>query len=119
MAGNRFYQPRTPPSSAYLKPLYTTSTVSLNPRFSDGIYQPVPFDAYQDEELRQLQTRDSVIKSRIRILRVISRALATICSAITLAPLLMTLVKYLQTRNVYFTVNGVERTAWAKDTIAW
>ncbi|EME41088.1 hypothetical protein DOTSEDRAFT_56122 [Dothistroma septosporum NZE10] len=66
-----------------------------------------------------LPSKDLHLKSSIRILKLISRILATILSATTLAPLLQTIFKYLRTKDIYYAVAGQQRTAWAHDTIAW
>lgn len=103
-----------------LKPMHLSSTASLQPgHSSDGRYSTLPPETYQDWQLSSLQVRDFQLKEHIRILRIIARALATICSLATLVPLLMTVVKFLQTKDTYFVVNGVRRTAWAAGTVTW
>jgi hypothetical protein len=59
------------------------------------------------------------LKYRIRMLRLISRILATIISIAVLVPISLTLAKFLQTQNIYKEVNGVKRTAWSKTTKTW
>ncbi len=103
-----------------LKPIpyvHATPAPSIYSTTSD--YKPVAPSPYTDAELRALEAKDAAVKRRVRVLRIVSRTLATILSAATVAPLVMTLVKFLQTRNQYFVVDGVERTAWASDTVAW
>lgn len=104
-----------------LKPMPLASASSLHSGYSDGSYNAVPhYNTPQPDQTFQQATRgDQHLKTSIRILKLISRILATILSATTLAPLIQTLVKYLQTKDVYFTVGGQQRTAWAHDTIAW
>lgn len=58
-------------------------------------------------------------KRRIRILKAASRILSTILSLATSIPLAMTLVKFLQTKDEYLTVDGQSGTAWAAGTITW
>lgn len=64
-----------------------------------------------------------MLKSRIRRLRVVSRVIALLISIGVLIPLLMTLIKFEQTKDVHQTVivNGesIIRTAWAKDSRTW
>lgn len=118
--GGRYYQPEEDvPWSAGMKPLYLSSAIAMNSRHSDGCYIPLPADSVQDWELRSLEDRDSQLKSHIRVLRVVARVLGTICSVATLVPLVMTIVKFLQTKDIYYEVNGVRRTAWAAGTITW
>ena len=103
----------------HLKPMSLVDNSSLYSTHSDGSYNPVSPGLYDDNDLQRLETRDAALKYRIRLLRVISRVIATIISAATLAPLTMTLVRFFETRNEYFTVDGEQRTAWASGTIAW
>lgn len=100
-----------------LKPFVLADTASVNSTWSTDSYKPLATATVTDVEISQLEARDAKLKSRIRLLRIISRVLATILSAATLAPLVLTVVKFLQTRNVYYNVNGQERTAWADGTI--
>lgn len=72
-----------------------------------------------NQEASKLVAADQRLKTRIRILKLISRVAALLLSLATLVPISMTLVKFLLTRNTYFTVDGKERTAWAQDTITW
>ena len=60
---------------------------------------------------------DQSLKRWVRILKLITRLLNTALSAATLVPLLMTIVKFEQTKGVYFEVDGLQRTAWARDPI--
>ncbi|CZT18689.1 uncharacterized protein RCC_04533 [Ramularia collo-cygni] len=115
----RYYTPGAASQSGNLKPMYLTSTISLNSRHGDGNYAQLRPESSQDMELRLLERRDLLLKSRIRWLRVLARALATLCSVATLIPLIMTVVKFLQTRNIQYNVNGAIRTAWAAETVTW
>ena len=103
----------------YLKPMFTNDTTSMHSNLSDEYYRPVASHSLPDRELLRLESDDRRLKQRIRVLKLISRIIAAALSAITLVPLVMTLVKYFQTKNVYYTVDGTRRTAWAAGTIAW
>ncbi|KAK4497056.1 hypothetical protein PRZ48_011505 [Zasmidium cellare] len=125
MAG-RFYE--HPSDSHHLKPMHLSSirnhsSASLTSTFSANDYHHETYHAVpHSEEIRGLNNhnkRDSALKSHIRLLRLISRLLATLLSLATLIPLLITLTKFLQTRHVHFTVNGKQRTAWANDSLPW
>ena len=100
-------------SDPYLKP-----TNFVASRFSEqqDDYAPLAASPYSEFELQQLDDKDSKLKHRIRQLRVVSRVLAVILSAAVIVPLSWTLVKFLETRNEYFTVDGERRTAWASGT---
>jgi hypothetical protein len=111
---DRFYSP----GDVNLKPMQVASTTSVNSAYSDT-YNPLPYGSAQTIELQQLEQDDQALKHRIRILKVVSRVLALLLSAATLVPLVMTIVKFLQTKNVYFNVHGQERTAWAEGTKTW
>ena len=109
------------PDQYNLKPVGYADTTSLA-GYSDGSYRPVSSQSFPyagGEELERVSTQDQTIKSRIRILRIVSRVLAVIVSGATLAPLAMTLIKFFETRNQTITVDGEQRTAWASGTIAW
>ncbi|KAK3049600.1 hypothetical protein LTR09_009021 [Extremus antarcticus] len=125
------YWDPTANNNVHLKLIPYTQTRPANPGASDSYYNtannytynpvapsPQPH-GYPDHELTRIQTADTKIKSRIRLLRLISRSLAVLLSAATLAPLAMTLIKFFQTRNEEMIVDGVSRTAWASGTIAW
>lgn len=114
-----FGKPKTRRDNTHLKPAPYAETASVRSGASDDYYKPVAPSQFSDAELRQLEQRDSKIKQRIRILRLVSRVLAFITSGATVAPLTYTLVKYLQTRNLYYVVDGVRRTAWASGTIPY
>ncbi|KAK3642082.1 hypothetical protein LTR56_010953 [Elasticomyces elasticus] len=104
----------------HLKPMYaTTTTPSLNSSASNEYYNPVSQYPLGDGEVQRLEARDVRLKKEIRILRLVSRIIATILAGVTLAPLVMTLIKFLQTRNTYYTVDGQQRTAWAANTQTW
>ena len=53
------------------------------------------------------------------VLRFVSRVVALALSSTTLVPLAMTVVKFVSTKDTYFTINGMVRTAWAHDSITW
>ncbi|KAK3677381.1 hypothetical protein LTR78_002919 [Recurvomyces mirabilis] len=106
-------QPLQAPSIP-LKPMYTVSSTSLDPSQAD--YSPLTPNTPTDPQLLRLSAQDSKIKNNVRVLRLVSRVLATILSAAPLAPLAMTIYKFLRTKDTYFTVNGQKRTAWAQDT---
>lgn len=82
-------------------------------------YKAVPGHANNDHHLNLMRTTDQRLKYRIRVLRLVSRILALGLSFATLVPLVMTLVKFFQTKDDYFTVNGKTRTAWPQDPITW
>lgn len=93
---NRYQQPA---DDIRLKPMFNNDATSMNSGLSDGYYRPVATHPVPDDELLRLEARDSRLKQRIRILKFISRVVAMILSATTLAPLAMTLVKFFETRN--------------------
>ena len=103
----------------HLKPVPYAESSSLHSRLSDDFYKPVAPSPYSNAELGNLEERDAKLKHRIRQVKLISRILAVSISAATVATLAMTLIKFFQTRHVYFTVDGVSRTAWASGTITW
>lgn len=107
---------RQPSDTIHLKPMLASESASIRSVSSAGEYYEVPPVA---DKLYRVETADARLKHRIRILKVVSRALAAIISAITLVPLTMTIIKFAQTKDVYYTVNGEQRTAWAIDTITW
>ncbi|KAI9680242.1 MAG: hypothetical protein M1822_007241 [Bathelium mastoideum] len=72
-----------------------------------------------DEIFGRIQARDKKLKYRIRVLKVLSRFLSLILSLATLAPLSLTLQKFLSTRDVLIPVNGVPRTAWSASPKTW
>ncbi|QDS77915.1 hypothetical protein FKW77_000892 [Venturia effusa] len=115
MASNSFYSHL--PSETDLAAPHSTQSSPLKPMFLAGRH-----DA--EEEIAYVRRDDIQLKRSIRILRVVQRILATGLSLAALIPITMTLVKFLQTKNIYKDVhmaNGttVNRTAWAKDTKAW
>ncbi|KAF2623384.1 hypothetical protein BU25DRAFT_350224, partial [Macroventuria anomochaeta] len=64
------------------------------------------------------------LKARIRRFRVVSRTLSFLISIGVLAPITMTLTKFLRTQNVYRDVVQADgttksRTAWAHDSKVW
>ncbi|WPG97924.1 Hypothetical protein R9X50_00070700 [Acrodontium crateriforme] len=122
------YQPYRRPSSQeyhlniHLKPMLSPDAPSYDSRLSTDSYQPlrpIHTNDGDDAEIRELEAKDEKLKTRIRQLKLLSRIVATILSFTTLVPISMTLIKFLETRYVTYTVKGKERTAWAKDTITW
>ena len=99
----------------YLKPSVYAETTSINSQ--DSSYQPVAPDGYSDYDLHRVETQDAKLKQSIRTLRIVSRVLAVILSAAIVVPLSITLAKYFETRNTWYTIDGVRRTAWAEGTI--
>ncbi|XPS68290.1 hypothetical protein M3J09_000582 [Ascochyta lentis] len=76
------------------------------------------------EDLQHAQQEDAHLKARIRRFRMLSRVLSFVISIGVLAPITMTLTKFLHTQNVYHNVSHsdgttVSRTAWAKDSKVW
>lgn len=64
------------------------------------------------------------LKSRIRRFRILSRVLSFLISIGVLTPITMTLVKFLQTQNIYRTIalpdgSTTYRTAWAHSSRTW
>ena len=109
-----------PGTDIHLRPIYNApGTPSLYAGSGDHYFEPVPSHPVHNVEFERLQASDQQLKYRIRILRLVARVIATVSSAATLAPLTMTLYKFLSTRNIYYTVNGKQRTAWAADTETW
>lgn len=113
-----------PTENIHLKPAPYAQHTSLSSMTSlggasDSYYNPVNPAPYTAANLSLVTTQDASLKKRIRILRLVSRILSLILSGATLAPITMTLVKYFQTRDQYFVVDGQSRTAWASGTIAW
>ncbi|KAM0723564.1 hypothetical protein Q7P37_000551 [Cladosporium fusiforme] len=96
-----------------------TSHLPLENGTESEPYKQVPRYPNYDNNMVPLETNDKRLKYRIRVLRLISRILALGISTATLVPLIMTLVKFLRTKDVYFLVNGKERTAWPQDPITW
>lgn len=82
-------------------------------------YKPIASEAPLSDEYTLSQAADQRLKHRIRVLKLISRVIALLLSLATLAPITMTLVKFLLTRNTTFVVDGQERTAWAAESITW
>lgn len=118
--GHRQYQQI--PDQYNLKPVGYAQTNQYSGGYGNSTYQqasPQPYSSFEGTELERLSTQDETLKYRIRLLRIISRVLATIISAATLAPLTMTLIKFIQTRDQVLTVDGEQRTAWAAGTRSW
>ncbi|KAH7394232.1 hypothetical protein DE146DRAFT_661185 [Phaeosphaeria sp. MPI-PUGE-AT-0046c] len=144
MAANAYYNQQAQYDRQHLLSPGMSSPALSSPGFpSPGLSsgQPSPLKSthvfYQDEQtsyqptaqfqnlekLNDAANQDIILKSRIRRLRVVSRAVAFVISIGVLVPLLMTLIKFEQTKDVYQTVvvNGkpISRTAWAKDSRTW
>ncbi|KAK3697625.1 hypothetical protein LTR37_017363 [Vermiconidia calcicola] len=103
-------------SQTEVKPLVVPQVTQYDPTYG---YRPVAPLPASDAKLVRLEARDAKLKQRIRQLRLISRSLAVFLSAATVVPLAMTLVKFFQTRDPYFSVDGEQRTAWAAETHTW
>lgn len=114
--GNQYGQSS---DSMHLKSMPHASTYSVSSGLSDDYYKPVSQAPLQDSQLQNLEARDQTLKRRLRIIKFASRVLAMILSGVTIAPLAATVIKFLQTRNVYYIVDGVQRTAWANGTVTW
>lgn len=99
--------------------MLSPDATSYHSRLSTDSYQPLRSIHTDDAEVRELEAKDEKLKTRIRKLKLVSRIVATILSFLTLVPITMTLIKFLETRYITYTVKGKERTAWAKDTITW
>ena len=110
---NRHYQQI--PEQYNLKPVNYAETASLTGSNNNYYAQPYTDGA----NLQRLSTQDETLKYRIRVLRMVSRAIAVLVSAATLAPLTMTVIKFLQTKDQIITVDGEQRTAWAAGTVSW
>ncbi|KAI7551467.1 hypothetical protein KC331_g2531 [Hortaea werneckii] len=106
-------------SNIRLEPIPSYETASVRSGLKDDYYQPLTPYAITDAELQRIEARDRRMKIWIRILKFLERILSLILSILTLIPLVMTLIKFLQTRDIYFTVDGTQRTAWAKNSITW
>lgn len=98
-------------SSVPLKPLPQATTTST-PAGTSASYTPIDPNS-------ALARLDAKHKRRIRVLKALSRILATLLSLATFIPLAMTLIKFFQTRNETMVVDGEERTAWASGTVTW
>ncbi|KAK6389519.1 hypothetical protein LTR65_006690 [Meristemomyces frigidus] len=112
-------QHQQPADDIRLKPMFSDDVNSMGSRLSDEYYRPVATHPVPDAELSRLEAHDRRLKHRVRVLKFVSRVVASAMSAITLAPLVMTLVKYLETRNTYYNVNGIDRTAWPNNSNTW
>lgn len=108
-------------SSISLKPMLQNQapSYSAGSSLNNEAYRPVTDYSVHGLETNLPTAADQRLKQRIRILKLVSRIIALILSLVTLIPLTMTLAKFLVTKNELITVNGQERTAWAKDSRAW
>lgn len=88
----RQYQPLY--DNNYLTPHYI-APVTTTSKFSEQGY-----DNYEDPTVKHLEEQDSNMKYRIRVLRFVSRVIAVFLSLAVVVPIAMTLIKYLETRNV-------------------
>lgn len=87
----------------------------VNSRFSEQGYDS--YSPYEDEAVRRLEEKDSMMKRRIRLLRFISRVIAVGLSIAVTVPMTMTLIKYLETRNSSHSgFNDTERPIWPENT---
>jgi hypothetical protein len=98
-------------ASSSTQPTPTTS------RFADAHARLVSAPSSPILDMDRLQAQDRNLKRRIRVLKFASRILAVLLSIATLIPLLMTITKFVNTRNTTYTVDGQTRTAWARNTI--
>jgi ABC-type glycerol-3-phosphate transport system permease component len=93
---------------------------STGSSFNNNTYNPVASsNPVQDQETNLLATADQRLKSRIRVLKLVSRIVALVLSLATLIPLATTLTKFFETKSELIVVDGQERTAWAKGSRAW
>lgn len=108
-------------SSISLKPMLQNQApfASTGSSLNNEAYKPVASYYAHETELDALTIDDQRLKQRIRILKLASRITALALSLATLIPLTMTLAKFLLTKNQVLTVDGAQRTAWAKDSRAW
>ncbi|KAF2427713.1 hypothetical protein EJ08DRAFT_735934 [Tothia fuscella] len=78
---------------------------------------------FDDDPLQEVRRVDETLKLRIRLLRVVSRILATILSLAVLVSISMTLHKFLTTQNIHKVVQTptgpLNRTAWSRATKTW
>ncbi|TKA42972.1 hypothetical protein B0A49_13020 [Cryomyces minteri] len=118
MVAPSYYNPGAGGTPSALKPMLLADSVSINSSLSGAKYDQVLHDDSSDQ-LYGLQKRDERLKQRIRILKLTSRIIAAVMSAVTFVPMTMTLVKYLQTKDTYHSVGGASRTAWADNTSTW
>lgn len=94
-----------------------SSSVQLTPttpQFSNSYTRLASAPTSPTIDMYRLQAHDRALKQRIRMLKLVSRILAVILSIATLIPLMMTIIKFLTTRDITYTVDGQTRTAWAK-----
>ncbi|KAI7212236.1 hypothetical protein KC333_g7237 [Hortaea werneckii] len=106
-------------SNIRLEPIPSYETASVQSGLNHDHYQPLTPYAIPDAELQRIEARDRRVKLWIRTLKFLERILSLILSILTLIPLVMTLVKFFHTRDIYFTVDGTQRTAWAQDSRVW
>ncbi|KAI6909717.1 hypothetical protein KC318_g15415 [Hortaea werneckii] len=106
-------------SNIRLEPIPNYETASVQSGLNHDNYQPLTPYAITNAELQRKEAHDRRVKIWIRILKFLERILSLILSILILIPLVMTLVKFFQTRDIYFTVDGMQRTAWAKNSITW
>jgi len=109
-------------TGVHLKPIPQASAYSLPPHTSATAYVPIPVPTapyYATTTPSQHDLADAKLKHRIRLLRFAHRALSALLSLATLTPLTITLAKFYATKDTYFSVDGVDRTAWASGTITW
>jgi hypothetical protein len=105
--------------SPYIHVTSTCLHYSLRPGTTSDTCKPVTTGQADYQEIQLLEIADLHLKHRIRVLKLVSRVVALALSLTTLIPLAMTVVKFLSTKDTYFTINGMVRTAWAHDSITW
>lgn len=99
-------------SDSGLKPLMMADTASVSSGYSVTTeYKPVRSEKREPVDYERVEAKDLRLKQRIRKMKFVSRLLTVIIDAITIVPLIMTVVKYLQTR--------MNRYTWPNNAQAW
>lgn len=122
--GDQQHYPEQDHGHYKMKPMLQTSSYYINPTNAPPSYNPIPsYTTHATTAANQTNSptnpTDATLKHRIRQLKFLHRLLSALLSLATLIPLTLTLAKFLTTKDTYFPVNGVERTAWAAGTITW
>jgi hypothetical protein len=115
------YSSHASSSNISLKPMLQHQAPSNFTRstLNNDAYNPIANHPVHNQETNPLTSADQRLKHQIRILKLTSRTIALILSLATLIPQTTTLTKFLVTKNEILTVDGQQRTAWAKDSRAW
>jgi len=90
-------------------------------------YSPAPYSVEEEKQTHGIDavvTADQALKRRIRMLRFISRVMATLLSIGVFVPMAMMMSKFLSTRDIYRLVaepdgTTINRTAWALQSKNW